>query len=47
MNVLTINVGSTSVKFALFESGLMEAFREGEISWANGDQRGLGGGVSG
>jgi acetate kinase len=38
MNVLTINVGSTSVKFALFESGLMEAFREGEISWANGDR---------
>lgn len=36
MNVLTINVGSTSVKFALFENGQTEAFREGEISWANG-----------
>ena len=36
MNVLTINAGSTSVKFAVFESGNDEPLREGEISWANG-----------
>jgi acetate kinase len=36
MNVLTMNAGSTSVKFALFESGQDDSLREGEISWANG-----------
>ena len=36
MNVLTINAGSTSVKFAVFESGRDEPLREGEISWAGG-----------
>jgi acetate kinase len=38
MNVLTINAGSSSIKFALFESGRDEALREGQISWANGDR---------
>lgn len=36
MNVLAINVGSSSVKFALFENGATESLREGEISWADG-----------
>lgn len=42
MNVLTINAGSSSIKFALYESGRDEALREGQISWANG-QRGQAG----
>jgi len=36
MNVLALNVGSSSVKFALFENNLKESLREGEIAWANG-----------
>jgi len=36
MNVLTINAGSTSVKFAVFASDQDEPLREGEISWASG-----------
>jgi acetate kinase len=38
MNVLTLNAGSTSVKFALFEDGGVEPIREGEISWADGNR---------
>jgi acetate kinase len=36
MNILTLNAGSSSIKFALFESGCDEAVREGEIAWADG-----------
>jgi acetate kinase len=36
MNILTLNAGSTSVKFSLFACGQDEALSEGEISWANG-----------
>ena len=36
MNALSINTGSSSVKFALFEKDRDDSLREGEISWANG-----------
>ncbi|MDR3458645.1 MAG: acetate/propionate family kinase [Verrucomicrobiae bacterium] len=36
MNILTLNCGSSSLKFALFEDNRKEALRKGEISWANG-----------
>lgn len=36
MSVLSINTGSSSVKFALFENGRDESLLEGEIAWANG-----------
>jgi acetate kinase len=36
MNILTLNAGSSSIKFALFASGDDLALREGQISWADG-----------
>lgn len=36
MNALSINTGSSSVKFALFEKDRDDSLREGEISWASG-----------
>jgi acetate kinase len=36
MNSLTLNAGSSSIKFALFASGCDQPLREGQISWADG-----------
>lgn len=36
MNILSLNAGSSSIKFALFEQGRDHAVREGQISWADG-----------
>ncbi|HUC85913.1 MAG TPA: acetate/propionate family kinase [Candidatus Acidoferrales bacterium] len=38
MNILTLNAGSSSIKFALFESGCDQSLREGQISWADGNR---------
>jgi len=36
MNILVLNAGSSSIKFARFESGGDPSVREGQISWADG-----------
>lgn len=36
MTSLTLNAGSSSIKFALFARGSDQALREGQISWADG-----------
>jgi acetate kinase len=36
VNILSLNAGSSSIKFALFEHGRDQAIREGQISWADG-----------
>ncbi|MGA2243823.1 MAG: acetate/propionate family kinase [Verrucomicrobiota bacterium] len=36
MNILSLNAGSSSIKFALFENGCDRPIREGQISWADG-----------
>jgi acetate kinase len=38
MIALTINAGSSSIKFALYENGAAQALREGQISWADGNR---------
>lgn len=39
MNILTLNAGSSSIKFAVFDSGSDLALREGQISWADGNRQ--------
>lgn len=39
MSVLAINAGSSSIKFGLFDDGVDESLREGELSWANGNRK--------
>jgi acetate kinase len=36
VNILSLNAGSSSIKFALFEHGRDQSIREGQISWADG-----------
>jgi acetate kinase len=38
MNILVLNAGSSSIKFALFASGGDQSVREGQISWADGNR---------
>jgi acetate kinase len=38
VNILTLNAGSTSIKFALFQENSTSALRHGEISWADGNR---------